>query len=106
MRAGDGTASGADLEQIGLVRDELSQTGLGISLVREVAARRGGRVRLGVSPWGGADVAMILPRRPQPARHLAAPETVPTALDTELPAEHRQGSRLGTRGRPPALSGP
>ncbi|NUR81116.1 MAG: HAMP domain-containing histidine kinase [Dermatophilaceae bacterium] len=48
------------------VRDDLSQTGLGLSLVRDVAARRGGWVHLGVSPWGGADVAMVLPRQPEP----------------------------------------
>ena len=47
------------------VRDDLSQTGLGLSLVRDVATRRGGWVQLGVSPWGGADVAMILPLVPQ-----------------------------------------
>jgi signal transduction histidine kinase len=46
------------------VRDDLSQTGLGLSLVRDVATRRGGWVQLGVSQWGGADVAMILPLRP------------------------------------------
>lgn len=47
------------------VRDDLSQTGLGLSLVRDVATRRGGWVQLGVSAWGGADVAMILPLVPQ-----------------------------------------
>ena len=47
------------------VRDDLSQTGLGLSLVRDVATRRGGWVQLGVSQWGGADVAMILPMRPE-----------------------------------------
>ncbi|WP_186815172.1 sensor histidine kinase [Terrabacter aerolatus] len=47
------------------VRDDLSQTGLGLSLVRDVATRRGGWVQLGVSPWGGADVSMILPLVPQ-----------------------------------------
>ncbi|NUR17800.1 MAG: HAMP domain-containing histidine kinase [Dermatophilaceae bacterium] len=46
-------------------RDDLSQTGLGLSLVRDVATRRGGWVRLGVSEWGGADVAMVLPRQPE-----------------------------------------
>jgi signal transduction histidine kinase len=47
------------------VRDDLSQTGLGLSLVRDVATRRGGWVQFGVSAWGGADVAMILPLVPQ-----------------------------------------
>jgi hypothetical protein len=49
------------------VRDDLSQTGLGLSLVRDVATRRGGWVQLGVSPWGGADVAIIFPLVPQVA---------------------------------------
>ena len=44
-----------------VLRDDLSQTGLGLSLVRDVATRRGGWVQLGISAWGGADVAMILP---------------------------------------------
>ncbi|MEO7754540.1 MAG: HAMP domain-containing sensor histidine kinase [Terracoccus sp.] len=43
------------------VRDDLSQTGLGLSLVRDVTARRGGWVRLGVSPDGGADVSLVVP---------------------------------------------
>lgn len=43
------------------VRDDLSQTGLGLSLVRDVATRRGGWVRLGVSPEGGAAVEIVIP---------------------------------------------
>ena len=106
IAGGDGTAPTAEGEQIGLVRDELSQTGLGISLVREVAARRGGSVRLGVSPWGGADIAMIVPRRPRRKLHLPAPEAMAGALDDVPPTEHRLGAWLGARGRPRALSGP
>ncbi|MER7072973.1 HAMP domain-containing sensor histidine kinase [Terrabacter sp. NPDC000476] len=61
---GAGTHSGSDGLGAGLVRDELSQTGLGISLVRDAAGRRGGRVQLGTSRWGGAEVAMVVPRQP------------------------------------------
>ncbi len=43
------------------MRDDLSQTGLGLSLVRDVTTRRGGWVRLGVSADGGADVALVVP---------------------------------------------
>jgi signal transduction histidine kinase len=69
------------------VRDDLSQTGLGLSLVRDVATRRGGWVQLGVSPWGGADVAMILPLRPQgvlaPAvAGIGAAEATPASTST------------------------
>lgn len=60
--AGQTSSTGEVLDGI---RDDLSQTGLGLSLVRDVATRRGGWVQLGVSPWGGADVAMILPLVPQ-----------------------------------------
>ncbi|WP_421733535.1 sensor histidine kinase [Cellulomonas sp.] len=43
------------------LRDELSQTGLGLGLVRDVVAARGGRVRAGVAPEGGALLVMQLP---------------------------------------------
>ncbi|WP_421741683.1 sensor histidine kinase [Cellulomonas sp.] len=45
-------------------RDELSQTGLGLGLVRDVVTARGGRVRAGVAPERGALVAMQLPVQP------------------------------------------
>ncbi|GAB3058750.1 hypothetical protein GCM10027053_20900 [Intrasporangium mesophilum] len=48
------------------VRDELSQTGLGLSLVRAIATRRGGRVEFGTSPTGGADVRLVVPIEPGP----------------------------------------
>jgi len=71
------TAAGQDHAQpvahiLDGVRDDLSQTGLGLSLVRDVATRRGGWVQLGVSPWGGADVAIIFPLVP----HVAAGQTL------------------------------
>lgn len=45
-------------------RDELSQTGLGLGLVRDMVAARGGRVRAGVAPERGALVVMQLPAHP------------------------------------------
>ena len=42
-------------------RDDLSQTGLGLGLVRGVVAARGGRLLAGAAPEGGAMVAMLFP---------------------------------------------
>ena len=76
------------------VRDDLSQTGLGLSLVRDVATRRGGWVQLGVSPWGGADVAMILPMRPAaPALPVGRPTAVIAPEATEQVSFWRSGVR-------------
>ncbi len=64
------------------VRDDLSQTGLGLSLVRDVTARRGGWVRLGVSADGGADVALVVPREePDPL----SPSSGPALLGAATP---------------------
>lgn len=41
--------------------DNLSQTGLGLGLVRSAAVARGGRLVASVAPEGGADVGVILP---------------------------------------------
>ncbi|MEP7332470.1 MAG: HAMP domain-containing sensor histidine kinase [Terracoccus sp.] len=41
-----------------MVGDALSQTGLGLGMVEDVATRRGGRLEIGVSRWGGAQVGM------------------------------------------------
>ncbi|GAA2495877.1 HAMP domain-containing sensor histidine kinase [Terrabacter carboxydivorans] len=72
------------------VRDDLSQTGLGLSLVRDVATRRGGWVQLGVSPWGGADVAMILPVVPQvPVVQAIRPVQTSTVRATQVRGGHR-----------------
>ncbi|WP_207555922.1 sensor histidine kinase [Intrasporangium flavum] len=43
--------------------DELSQTGLGLGMVEEAASRRGGRLEIGVSQWGGARVGFSWPAR-------------------------------------------
>jgi two-component system OmpR family sensor kinase len=45
-------------------RDELSQTGLGLGLVRGLVAARGGRLVAGQAPEGGALVLMQIPARP------------------------------------------
>ena len=42
-------------------RDELSQTGLGLGIVRGVATTRGGRLRAGTAPEGGARLWIELP---------------------------------------------
>jgi hypothetical protein len=41
--------------------DPKAQTGLGLGLVREVVAARGGRILAGRSDEGGASVLMVLP---------------------------------------------
>lgn len=90
------TTHGPDLTMDG-VRDDLSQTGLGLSLVRDVATRRGGWVQLGVSQWGGADVAMILPLRPE---GVLAPAAVTGGLGTSAEAVATPaGTRAGWRTR-------
>lgn len=80
------------------LRDDLSQTGLGLALVRDVATRRGGWVQLGVSAWGGADVAMILPLQP---RGLLATTVRPATASARAPSERssrwRNGIRAGQR---------
>jgi signal transduction histidine kinase len=43
--------------------DELSQTGLGLGMVEEAVSRRGGRLEIGVSRWGGARVGFAWPAR-------------------------------------------
>ncbi|MGO4597214.1 sensor histidine kinase [Terrabacter sp. 2RAF25] len=92
---------GPDLTMDG-VRDDLSQTGLGLSLVRDVATRRGGWVQLGVSQWGGADVAMILPLRPEGVLAPAA-VTGGHGASTEAVATPA-GTRVGWRPRPRSSS--
>lgn len=47
------------------VRDELSQTGLGLGLVLEIVERRGGRLEAGRAREGGACLTMVVPARPQ-----------------------------------------
>jgi len=66
------SGSGLSREQIDVIngvgsddaqapRDELSQTGLGLGLVRAVVAARGGRLVAGAAPEGGALVLMQIP---------------------------------------------
>jgi len=43
--------------------DELSQTGLGLGMVEEAVSRRGGRLEIGSSRWGGARVGFSWPAR-------------------------------------------
>jgi len=54
-------SAGADAEA---PRDELSQTGLGLGLVRGLVAARGGRLVAGAAPEGGALVLMQIPAQP------------------------------------------
>ncbi|MEZ0448848.1 sensor histidine kinase [Cellulomonas sp. ICMP 17802] len=46
-------------------QDGLSQNGLGLGLVRGVVSARGGRLRAGISPDGGALLVMEVPARPR-----------------------------------------
>ncbi|HET7397216.1 MAG TPA: HAMP domain-containing sensor histidine kinase [Intrasporangium sp.] len=46
---------------VAAMRDELSQTGLGLGLVLDIAARRGGWVRAERAPEGGAKIALVSP---------------------------------------------
>lgn len=59
-------------------RDELSQTGLGLGLVRGLVGARGGRLLAGTAPEGGALLVLQLPRVPADAGPSLA---VPTVLD-------------------------
>jgi signal transduction histidine kinase len=53
-------ARGSDVDiSVPLVSDPRSQTGLGLSLVREVVESRGARLVAGRSPEGGAEVRMV-----------------------------------------------
>jgi two-component system, OmpR family, sensor kinase len=97
-------AAGQDLQggMLDGVGDDLSQTGLGLSLVRDVATRRGGWVQLGVSPWGGADVSMILPVRPAPP---ALPVARPTPAIAPEPTEQVSFWSSAARREPEAGTG-
>jgi two-component system OmpR family sensor kinase len=59
-------------------RDELSQTGLGLGLVRGLVTARGGRLLAGIAPEGGALLVLQLPLVPADAGPAPA---VPTVLD-------------------------
>ena len=76
-----------------LERDARSQTGLGLGLVIDVAHERGGRIVVERSRFGGAEVALVVPRRPRTARSTAV-----TASTTVTTSETRTG---GTRSRDP-----
>jgi signal transduction histidine kinase len=52
------------LDVVDGARDDLSQTGLGIGLVVDVARLRGGQVVVGRSAHGGADIALRVPVHP------------------------------------------
>jgi K+-sensing histidine kinase KdpD len=52
---------GWDPDKVEVPRDELSQTGLGLGLVRTVVLDRGGQIRAARAPEGGALVVMRLP---------------------------------------------
>ncbi|PVU82642.1 hypothetical protein DDP54_06075 [Cellulomonas sp. WB94] len=61
-------------------RDELSQTGLGLGLVRGLVTARGGRLLAGVAPEGGALLVLQLPLAPADG---GPSPVVPTVLDVE-----------------------
>ena len=83
-----------------LERDARSQTGLGLGLVIDVAHERGGRLIAGRSRHGGAEVALVVPRRPRPPG-TSASGTLPVTTATVSvatatgPTARRQASRRG-----------
>ncbi len=54
--------------------DPRSQTGFGLSLLRDAAESRGGHVATGRSAEGGALVVMVVPRTPSPSREVVPVE--------------------------------
>jgi signal transduction histidine kinase len=71
------------------VRDELSQTGLGFGLVLEVLGRRGGLLRLGRAPEGGALITMVSPVRSRVAPTAGESDEVVAASSRHAPRAER-----------------
>jgi two-component system OmpR family sensor kinase len=65
-------------------RDELSQTGLGLGLVRGVVSARGGRLRAGVAPEGGALLVMQFPVVPTRTASVRVDDLAPRRGATEM----------------------
>ena len=83
-------------------RDELSQTGLGLSLVRGLVTARGGRLVAGRSPEGGALMLMSV-RSGHPDRvRRRAPSADP---DRRPDVGRRPASSLERRHRPAEAAG-
>lgn len=92
------SGSGLSAEQIDLInadgaadaqapRDELSQTGLGLGLVRGVVAARGGRLVAGVASEGGAQLLLQIPlvaATPAVLPPIELPDRDPTAAGVRL----------------------
>ena len=69
-------------------RDELSQTGLGLALVRGLAAARGGRLLAAIPPGGGASLMVQLPVDPPAiAQQPDLPEVPEDTVRTDRIAE-------------------
>jgi two-component system OmpR family sensor kinase len=77
-----------------LPTDPRSQTGLGLSLVREIVESRGGGIRAGTGPEGGAVVTLRLPQSPVVPRPSAALHDL-----VGLPRRAATRSELGLAGR-------
>ncbi len=81
-------ASPPESEDVPLVSDPRSQTGLGLSLVRDAVELRGGRLVAGRSREGGAEVFVVCPRHPtSPAPRLRRPSSRPAPSSADEPAE-------------------
>ena len=79
-----------------LPTDPRSQTGLGLSLVREIVESRGGEISAGAGPEGGAVVTLRMPD--VPARSVPRPP-LPRQAPLEGPRRGSAAPELGLTGR-------
>jgi K+-sensing histidine kinase KdpD len=70
-------ASSTDVPDAPLVSDPRSQTGLGLSLVRDAVEWRGGRLVAARGPDGGAEVSLVCPREDT---HLGSQQARPITM--------------------------
>jgi two-component system OmpR family sensor kinase len=90
-------------EELAASVDPKRQTGLGLGLVREAISGRGGRIQVGRSPEGGAQVLMVAPGLDRPLQPVAPPARVRARSlgdDSSLSAsrgQDRTAARASTR---------
>ncbi len=98
------TGSGLSNEQVAAIndmagastppRDELSQTGLGLALVRALAQARGGILLAEHTADGGATLVIRFPVEPPP---ISPPSELPSTLEDEAPLDMSAISALDQR---------